>query len=162
MTTHQQRTKDMLSAICLTHSPDGSESLAQTLQASLISPRPLSAQPIAALTRKRVTEKPGRLSIFVTHFAEEYAALFRNEGRMSCTAVSFAARVAAPTVPHVGWGTAFFDFDNDGWPDIFLVNGHVYPQIDTLDVGARHREPKPLFLNQRMERFGKSLSLQVR
>jgi len=91
----------------------------------------------------------GRFSIFVTHFAEEYAALFRNDGGMSFTDVSFAAGVAAPTIPYVGWGTAFFDFDNDGWPDLFLVNGHVYPQIDTLEVGARYREPKLLFLNQR-------------
>ena len=95
----------------------------------------------------------GRLSIFVTHFAEEYAALFRNDGGMSFTDVSFAAGVATPTIPYVGWGTAFFDFDNDGWPDIFLVNGHVYPQIDTLDVGARYREPKLLFLNQRNGTF---------
>jgi hypothetical protein len=90
----------------------------------------------------------GRLSIFVTHFSDEYAALFRNEGEMSFTDVSFQAGVAAPTIPYVGWGTAFFDFDNDGWPDLFMVNGHVYPQVDTLDVGARYREPKLLFLNR--------------
>jgi enediyne biosynthesis protein E4 len=90
----------------------------------------------------------GRLSVFVTHFSEEYAALFRNDGGMSFTDVSFQAGVATPTIPYVGWGTAFFDFDNDGWPDLFLVNGHVYPQIDTLDVGARYREPKLLFLNR--------------
>jgi hypothetical protein len=90
----------------------------------------------------------GHLSLFVTHFSEEYAALFRNDGAMSFTDVSFHAGVAAPTIPYVGWGTAFFDFDNDGWPDLFLVNGHVYPQVDTLDVGARYREPKLLFLNQ--------------
>jgi len=90
----------------------------------------------------------GRLSLFVTHFSEEYAALFRNDGGMSFTDVSFQAGVASPTIPYVGWGTAFFDFDNDGWPDLFMVNGHVYPQVDTLDVGARYREPKLLFLNQ--------------
>jgi hypothetical protein len=90
----------------------------------------------------------GRLSIFVTHFSDEYAALFRNDGGMSFTDVSFQSGVAAPTIPYVGWGTAFFDFDNDGWPDLFMVNGHVYPQVDTLDVGARYREPKLLFLNR--------------
>ena len=91
----------------------------------------------------------GRFSIFVSHFSEEYAALFRNDGAMNFTDVSFKAGVATPTIPYVGWGTEFFDFDNDGWPDLFLVNGHVYPQVDTLDVGARYREPKLLFLNQR-------------
>jgi len=90
----------------------------------------------------------GRLSIFVTHFSEEYAALFRNDGGMSFTDVSFLAGIATPTIPYVGWGTAFFDFDNDGWPDLFMVNGHVYPQVDTLDVGSRYREPKLLFLNR--------------
>jgi enediyne biosynthesis protein E4 len=90
----------------------------------------------------------GHLSLFVTHFSEEYAALFRNDGGMSFTDVSFHAGVAAPTIPYVGWGTSFFDFDNDGWPDLFMVNGHVYPQVDTLDVGARYREPKLLFLNR--------------
>jgi hypothetical protein len=90
----------------------------------------------------------GRLSIFVTHFSEEYAALFRNDGGMSFTDVSFPAGVGTPTIPYVGWGTAFFDFDNDGWPDLFMVNGHVYPQVDSLDVGARYREPKLLFLNR--------------
>jgi hypothetical protein len=90
----------------------------------------------------------GHLSLFVTHFSEEYAALFRNDGAMGFTDDSFHAGVAAPTIPYVGWGTAFFDFDNDGWLDLFLVNGHVYPQVDTLDVGARYREPKLLFLNQ--------------
>jgi hypothetical protein len=91
----------------------------------------------------------GRFSIFLTHFSDEYAALFRNDGGMSFTDVSFQAGVAAPTIPYVGWGTGFFDFDNDGWPDLFMVDGHVYPQVDTLDVGARYREPKLLFLNRR-------------
>ena len=90
----------------------------------------------------------GRLSLFVTHFSEEYATLFRNDGGMNFTDVAFEAGVATPTIPYVGWGTAFFDFDNDGWPDLFLVNGHVYPQVDNLDVGARYREPKLLFQNQ--------------
>jgi enediyne biosynthesis protein E4 len=48
----------------------------------------------------------------------------------------------------VGWGDAFFDLDNDGWPDLIMVNGHVYPQVDTKDIGTRFREPKLLFLNQ--------------
>jgi enediyne biosynthesis protein E4 len=90
----------------------------------------------------------GRFSIFVTHFSDEYATLFRNDGGLSFTDVSFHAGVATPTIPYVGWGDGFFDLDNDGWLDIFMVNGHVYPQVDTLDVGSRYREPKLLFLNQ--------------
>jgi len=95
----------------------------------------------------------GRSSIFVTHFSDEYAALFRNDGAMSFTDVSYASQIAPSTVPYVGWGDAFFDFDNDGWLDLFLANGHVYPQVDSAERGARYREPKLLFLNQRNGTF---------
>jgi hypothetical protein len=95
----------------------------------------------------------GRSSIAVTHFSDEYAALFRNDGEMNFSDVSFASRIAPSTVPYVGWGDAFFDFANDGWLDLFLVNGHVYPQVDTIEGGPKYREPKLLFLNQRNGMF---------
>jgi len=95
----------------------------------------------------------GRSSILVTHFSDEYAALFRNDGAMNFTDVSYASRIAPPTVPYVGWGDAFLDVDNDGWLDAFLVNGHVYPQVDTIEAGPKYREPKLLFLNQRNGTF---------
>lgn len=91
----------------------------------------------------------GRLSIYVTNFSEEYNALYRNEGNLVFTDVSYATRLAPSSVPHVGWGTAFFDLENDGWLDLFAVNGHVYPQVDTVDVGTKYRQPKLLYLNQR-------------
>ncbi|HSZ79637.1 MAG TPA: CRTAC1 family protein, partial [Chthoniobacterales bacterium] len=88
-----------------------------------------------------------------THFSDEYAALFRNDGQMSFADVSYVSQIAPSTVPYVGWGDAFFDFDNDGWLDMFLVNGHVYPQVDSAETGSRYREPKLLFLNQRNGKF---------
>ena len=91
----------------------------------------------------------GRMSIFISHFDNDYATLFRNDGKMSFTDVSDVAGVARSTRSYVGWGDAFFDFDNDGWLDIFLVNGHVYPQVDTNRSEVTYREPKLLFLNQR-------------
>jgi enediyne biosynthesis protein E4 len=91
----------------------------------------------------------GRLSIVVTHFSDEYATLFRNDGEMSFSDVSYDSRIAPTTVPYVGWGDGFFDFENDGWLDLFLVNGHVYPQVDSIERGPKYREPKLLFLNQR-------------
>ncbi len=91
----------------------------------------------------------GHPSIAVTHFSFEYAALFRNDGGMSFTDVSYAAGIAWRTTRYVGWGDAFVDFDNDGWLDFFMVNGHVYPQVDSGNIGTRYREPKLLFLNQR-------------
>ncbi|MGA8232009.1 MAG: CRTAC1 family protein [Candidatus Acidiferrales bacterium] len=95
----------------------------------------------------------GRFSIAVTHFSDEYTTLFRNDGKMNFTDASYTSGIAPSTAPYVGWGDAFFDFDNDGWLDLFLVNGHVYPQVDTIVAGARYREPALLFLNQRNGTF---------
>ena len=89
----------------------------------------------------------GRLSIHVTNFENQNNTLYRNDGNFSFTDVSFAAGIGAATVPYLGWGTGCFDLDNDGWPDLFVVNGHVYPQVDSLKAGARYREPKLVFLN---------------
>ena len=90
----------------------------------------------------------GRFAIFVTNFADEYNTLYRNEGNYDFTDVSMAANVAQVSRPYVGWGTGFFDLDNDTWLDLLVVNGHVYPQIDTLPSGARYRQPKLLHMNQ--------------
>ena len=73
----------------------------------------------------------GRLDLFITNFDDDYNTLYQNDGNGSFTDVSYAARVAAVSLPYVGWGTKFFDYDNDGWVDLFVVNGHVYPQIPT-------------------------------
>ncbi len=91
----------------------------------------------------------GRLSLFVTNFAEEYAALYRNDGD-HFTDVSFRSKTAGPGLPYVKWGTSFFDYDNDGLLDIVVVNGHVYPQIDQMPMGAsaRYRQRKLLYHNR--------------
>ncbi len=90
----------------------------------------------------------GRLSIAVSHFSDEYAALYRNEGALSFTDVSRTAGIARASVPYVGWGDAFLDLDNSGWQDLVVVNGHVYPQVDTGSAGTSYREPKLIYLNQ--------------
>jgi enediyne biosynthesis protein E4 len=95
----------------------------------------------------------GRSSIAITHFSDEYAALFRNDGRLSFTDVSYTSGIAPSTTPYVGWGDAFFDFDNAGWLDLFMVNGHVYPQVDTAEAGPKYLEPGLLFYNQRNGTF---------
>jgi len=89
----------------------------------------------------------GRFSVAITHFSEEYTTLFRNDGDSNFTDVSDQAGLTVAT-SYVGWGDAFFDLDNDGWADLFLVNGHVYPQVDTRDIGTKYREPKQMFLNR--------------
>ena len=72
----------------------------------------------------------GRFDIFITNFADEYNTLYRNGGGNSFTDVSYAAKLAAVSLVYVGWGTEFFDYDADGWVDLFVANGHVYPQLE--------------------------------
>jgi hypothetical protein len=89
----------------------------------------------------------GRFSIFVTNFADEYNILYRNDGNYNFTDASFAAKVAQVSRPFVGWGTGFFDLDNDTWLDLLVVNGHVYPQVNQFLSGAKYRQPKILHIN---------------
>jgi len=90
----------------------------------------------------------GRFSIHITNFEDQYNSLYRNNGRLDFSDVARASGIASVTVPYLGWGTACTDFDNDGWPDLFVVNGHVYPQVDSLQAGAKYRERKLAFRNQ--------------
>jgi enediyne biosynthesis protein E4 len=72
----------------------------------------------------------GRLDLFVTNFADEYNTLYHADAKDSFTDVSYKAKVAEVSLALVGWGTKFFDYDNDGWVDLFVANGHVYPQLE--------------------------------
>jgi hypothetical protein len=89
----------------------------------------------------------GRMSLLLSHFDIEYAALYRNDGKMNFSDVSITSGIARGTQGFVGWGDAFVDFANRGWQDFFLVDGHVYPQVDTLPRETRYLEPKLLFFN---------------
>lgn len=95
----------------------------------------------------------GRQSVLITHFDNEYATLYRNEGKIGFTDVSAFAGVLGATHGYVQWGDAFVDFANSGWPDIFIVSGHVMPQVDTIPQGPKYHEPKTLLLNQRDGKF---------
>ena len=90
----------------------------------------------------------GRFSIYVTDFEDQSNTLYRNDGAMTFTEASYETGVGAATVPYLGWGVGCVDFDNDGWQDLFIVNGHVYPQVDSLAAGAKYKERKLVFLNQ--------------
>jgi hypothetical protein len=91
----------------------------------------------------------GHLSLFATEFAEAPNFLAHNVGAGSFDDVSWKSGVAQPSFPYVGWGTSFFDMDNDGWADIFVANGHVYPQADAIKTAGKYREPFLLHRNRR-------------
>ena len=93
--------------------------------------------------------REGRLSILVTNFVEQGSTLYHNLGNDSFADASVHAKIIKPTYPLVSWGTSFFDMDNDGWLDIFIACGHVYPQVDSIPGGTQYRQPLTLFRNHR-------------
>jgi hypothetical protein len=98
----------------------------------------------------------GRLDIFVTNFADQEDNLYHNLGAKGFDDVSWKAGVAKPSYAYVKWGTGFFDFDNDGWVDLFVASGHVYPQMDQLEGAARYKEPLLLHMNNHDGTFTES------
>jgi hypothetical protein len=91
----------------------------------------------------------GRLSMIVTNFVEQGSTLYHNLGKDNFADVSLRAKLIKSTYPFVSWGTAFFDVDNDGWLDLFIANGHVYPQVDSIPGGTPYAQPMLLFRNHR-------------
>jgi hypothetical protein len=93
-------------------------------------------------------ENNGHLSIVNTTFSDDYKVLFQNDGTGSFTDVSYQAGIAEPSMPFVSFADGFLDYDNDGWKDLFIVNGHVYPQVDQHpDWGMSYAERPLLFRN---------------
>ncbi len=92
-------------------------------------------------------ENNGLVDFYVTDFGDDYKVLFHNDGEMSFTDVSYRAGIAQTTIPFVGWGDGFLDYDNDSWLDLFEVDGHVYPQVDEHDWGTTFAERPLLFHN---------------
>ncbi|MFZ0772112.1 MAG: CRTAC1 family protein [Candidatus Sulfotelmatobacter sp.] len=88
----------------------------------------------------------GHLDIFKTNFSDDTSTLYRNNGDGTFTDATAAAGLGLYT-QYLGWGTMFFDFDNDGWPDLILVNGHVYPEVDAQHLGSSYKEPRILYHN---------------
>ncbi len=95
----------------------------------------------------------GLVDLLVTDFSDDFKALYRNDGEASFTEVANEAGLAQIPVPFVGWGDGFIDYDNDGWKDVMMINGHVYPQVDEHDWGTTFAERPLLFHNNRNGRF---------
>jgi len=88
----------------------------------------------------------GWLDIFKTNFADDTANLYRNNGDGTFTDVTFSSGVGINN-RYVAWGCGFVDYDNDGWPDIIQINGHVYPEIDAHDIGQTYKNPRLVYRN---------------
>ena len=88
----------------------------------------------------------GRPDIFKTNFSDDTSTLYHNNGDGTFDDATFRAGLGLHT-QYLGWGTVFFDFDNDTWPDLLLVNGHVYPEVDKYHLGSSYQEPRILYHN---------------
>ncbi|HYM76726.1 MAG TPA: CRTAC1 family protein [Candidatus Dormibacteraeota bacterium] len=101
----------------------------------------------------------GNLDIVKTNFAGDTPSLYRNQGGANFEDTTFTAGLGAHT-QFLGWGVGFFDFDNDGWPDILICNGHVYPEVEQLKTEAAYAQRKLLYQNLRNGHFA-DISFQV-
>ena len=90
----------------------------------------------------------GDLDLYVTNFYGETNTLYLNSGDGTFVDATSERGLAAPTVGYLGWGTRFFDFDFDGDLDLFVANGHVYPQVDAASAGGRYAQRNQLFANE--------------
>ena len=97
--------------------------------------------------------RDGKVDLFITTFSDDYKTLYRNDGGGFFTDVSYRSGLGNPTIPFLGWGAGFLDFDNDGLLDLFFVNGHVYPVADTSDWGTTWAQRPLLFRNLDGKRF---------
>ncbi len=90
----------------------------------------------------------GALDLVVTNFSEDTNTLYRNLGGGAFEDASWSSRIGPPSWLFLGWGVKFFDFDNDGWLDLIVANGHVYPEADRFQGGSRYRQRVLLHRNR--------------
>jgi hypothetical protein len=94
----------------------------------------------------------GWLDIVKTSFSDDTATLYHNNHDGTFSDVTAAAGLSKNS-KFLGWGTLFLDIDNDGWPDLFMANGHIYPEVDSKGVNNTFRERKILYWNEHNGRF---------
>ena len=94
----------------------------------------------------------GWLDIFKTNFSDDTSSLYRNNGDGTFSDATVSAGMGLNT-RYLGWGCGFVDIDNDGWQDVFLANGHVYPELEQAGFDTPFKEPKILYRNLRNGRF---------
>jgi hypothetical protein len=101
-------------------------------------------------------DNDGRVDFHITNFSDDSNVLYHNDGDKNFTDVTFQAGLGEVSIPFLGWGTSFVDYDNDGWLDLFVVNGHVYPAVDAHQWGTSYAQQALLFRNikGKFERVG--------
>jgi hypothetical protein len=95
----------------------------------------------------------GLLDLIVTNFSHDHDTLYRNQGNGLFSDVSFSAGLGNATYLTLAWGVAFADLDHDGWEDLYVAHGHVYPQVDEANLATTFRQPNSVFRNRGDGRF---------
>lgn len=98
-------------------------------------------------------DNDGRVDFHITNFSDDSNVLYRNDGEGNFTDVTFRTGLGEPSIPFLGWGTSFLDYDNDGWSDLIVANGHVYPVVDDHQWGTSYAQQTLLFRNVRNGTF---------
>jgi len=98
-------------------------------------------------------DRDGRSDFFFTTFSNDTYTLYHNNGNLDFSDVTLAAGLGPITIPFLGWGAEFLDYDNDGWLDLLAANGHVYPQVDKHSAFTSYRQRTLLFRNTGNQRF---------
>ena len=98
-------------------------------------------------------DNDGRVDFYVTNFSDDSNTLRHNDGEGNFTDVTFQSGHGEVTIPFLGWGTSFIDYDNDGWKDVLVANGHVYPAVDKQQWGTSFAQQPLLFRNLGNGRF---------
>ena len=99
-------------------------------------------------------DNDGLVDFHITNFSDDSNTLYRNDRDANFTDLTFQAGLGEATIPFLGWGTVFFDFDSDGWKDILVANGHVYPEVDNFQWGTSYAQQLLLFRNKRNDSKG--------
>jgi len=98
-------------------------------------------------------DNDGKIDFHITNFSDDSNVLYHNDGEGNFTDVTFQAGLGEVSIPFLGWGTSFIDYDNDAWLDLFVVNGHVYPAVDANQWGTSFAEQALLFHNLKNGKF---------
>ena len=98
-------------------------------------------------------DNDGRIDFHITNFSDDSNTLYHNDGEGNFADETFPAGLGEPTLPFLGWGTTFIDYDNDGWSDLMVANGHVYPAVDDYAWGTTYAQQPLLFRNLRNGKF---------